>query len=680
MLDKRLREDADLDVAREAPGRRGREDDAGEAAPRHGSNAQFRELDEMGTAFGADFSGVRIHQGDGKAEEMGAHAMTRGDDIHFAQGRGPEDRQLLGHELAHVVQQREGRVAAPQGKDGDVVADRSLEAEADRAGDAAARGEKVAPESRAKGGAAVSGAVQLFDAVDEHKAAGDDGSGHREYVWSADPKNKGKERPTEADDNLPTGKRHRLPPGGECQAPQPFEFRLTHGDIVMLSADLFDPRDSASDSLFKLAATPSSDPGKQLGTQDEIIYAIYKENPKDPRFDKLCTVEQPSAGVWWQYPKLFPDDVKKTVDNRYLRLASKNPDHFNAPMDRKQQPMDERGSSGGAYRSLHEAAIMMAYRRSHGEEDTGEAYARDAAAQHFITDAFSAGHVRTKRQSIMDYWNARYPNFFRSVKNTMVRTIAHALNQQEAAATYVVPEKTDLPLPLVGKSFRSRVRESIDSMLEGTPEASFGDIIGKVVHDVDNEEGLWVKNDLGMTWRAYGDGKMYKDDAKDENQTPEMTRQSVSLSTSDVFHAEMLGVLDRGKAARKRDEVLADVRSHTEAPARANEPKYGAEQLVPFADPDRKDDNGVQNTTASDFEDLWNLPIRSDMAKVTYGFRIRAALQPGGAFYDQLAEKGNGLEEDVSGTNPRKAFFDGFLEPFRTHVKEWMKKILADAT
>src|SRR4051794_27591712 len=70
-------------------------------------------------------------------------------------------------------------------------------------------------------------------------------------------------------------------------------FRLTHGDITALSGDYFDPRDTITvdgktepnpESLFRLASTPSTDPGKQLGTQDETIYALKHGNEHDPRF------------------------------------------------------------------------------------------------------------------------------------------------------------------------------------------------------------------------------------------------------------------------------------------------------------------------------------------------------------------------------------------------------------
>lgn len=68
----------------------------------------------METSFGTDFSSVRVHSDSSKAPEVGALAFTQGSDIHFAPGQfKPETssgQQLLGHELAHVVQQAEGRV------------------------------------------------------------------------------------------------------------------------------------------------------------------------------------------------------------------------------------------------------------------------------------------------------------------------------------------------------------------------------------------------------------------------------------------------------------------------------------------------------------------------------------------------------------------------------------------
>ena len=68
----------------------------------------------MENTLNADFSQVRIHPDSSKANEVGALAYTQGTDVHFAPGQfKPESsagKQLLGHELTHVVQQEQGRV------------------------------------------------------------------------------------------------------------------------------------------------------------------------------------------------------------------------------------------------------------------------------------------------------------------------------------------------------------------------------------------------------------------------------------------------------------------------------------------------------------------------------------------------------------------------------------------
>lgn len=96
---------------------------------------------KMEGAFGVNFSDVRVHIGP-EAAAIGALAFTWGSNIHFAQGQynphTPEGLTLLGHELAHVVQQRAGRVSNPFGSGVAVVQDHALEAEADRLGKQAA--------------------------------------------------------------------------------------------------------------------------------------------------------------------------------------------------------------------------------------------------------------------------------------------------------------------------------------------------------------------------------------------------------------------------------------------------------------------------------------------------------------------------------------------------------------
>ena len=70
---------------------------------------------EMETAFGADFSGVRVHTNQNAVQmnqDVGAKAFTHGQDIYFNSGAynpGTYDGEhLLAHELTHVLQQSRG--------------------------------------------------------------------------------------------------------------------------------------------------------------------------------------------------------------------------------------------------------------------------------------------------------------------------------------------------------------------------------------------------------------------------------------------------------------------------------------------------------------------------------------------------------------------------------------------
>jgi hypothetical protein len=75
--------------------------------------------DDMGQRFGTDFGAVRVHT-DPRADQLNravsAEAFTTGRDIFFSAGafdpHGTAGRELLAHELTHVVQQQDGAGAA----------------------------------------------------------------------------------------------------------------------------------------------------------------------------------------------------------------------------------------------------------------------------------------------------------------------------------------------------------------------------------------------------------------------------------------------------------------------------------------------------------------------------------------------------------------------------------------
>ena len=105
-------------------------------------------LNKMERAFGTSFSAVNFHINDKSSGDMGALAYTQGNDVHFAPGhfnpKTQKGQELIGHELAHVEQQRQGRVSATrQDMQGPVNDSIILEKEADIMGKKAANGEQV---------------------------------------------------------------------------------------------------------------------------------------------------------------------------------------------------------------------------------------------------------------------------------------------------------------------------------------------------------------------------------------------------------------------------------------------------------------------------------------------------------------------------------------------------------
>jgi len=144
----------------------------------------------MEDAFDFDFASVRVHEGE-QASAAGADAYAQGTDLHFAPGQydpgSSRGQELIGHELAHVVQQGEGRVATTtQYKGLEINDDVGLEAEADHWGAIAARGEAVARTGGTSGG---SSAVQrqVVQRGGDTKAAKGDDLQPDELVLTRDP-------------------------------------------------------------------------------------------------------------------------------------------------------------------------------------------------------------------------------------------------------------------------------------------------------------------------------------------------------------------------------------------------------------------------------------------------------------------------------------------------------------
>jgi hypothetical protein len=124
-------------------------------------------MQNMESSFGQDFSGVDVQSNSSRASGLSAKAFTEGESIHFAPGQfdpGTETgKNLIGHELAHVVQQRGGGVQSTGVEQSGVTFnnDQMLEQQANEWGGTAASGASVANANTHGNKQAKSGVVQF---------------------------------------------------------------------------------------------------------------------------------------------------------------------------------------------------------------------------------------------------------------------------------------------------------------------------------------------------------------------------------------------------------------------------------------------------------------------------------------------------------------------------------------
>lgn len=124
----------------------------------------------------------------------------------------------------------------------------------------------------------------------------------------------------------------------------------------------------SADATAAQAAILANDP-----TATDSWSQAYSQINDDDQYDiayNNATGGNPDIHPWWW------------SQGRYLKLAATNWDHFGA-------------NALAAYKAGHTAALQAA-----GQGNWSQAYAMEAFACHFLTDLFSAGHLRTPRKSL----------------------------------------------------------------------------------------------------------------------------------------------------------------------------------------------------------------------------------------------------------------------------------------
>jgi hypothetical protein len=258
------------------------------------------------------------------------------------------------------------------------------------------------------------------------------------------------------------------------------EVQMTFGDAVALG-DYF----RSSKQVRDLAAKP----GIGRGTRGVLLYVLWVKIHGLPKSVRL--------GQW------YDEGAASQAEQLSRLLDSSNISHFPNPRSgdtaldplQKNQRVGPDGKPFGAaatYRDAHEEAIRIAYVNGTLGRGNDDALLADGFACHFLTDSFSASHLRTPRASIKAHWDAQVPGF----RHKLIAWLADQINRQPlssvgqfdmAKRVFAVTGFPGFKTPHA--TVREAATEKLSIMLSGG-DFSFGDVVSLIAHDAEGAAGV----------------------------------------------------------------------------------------------------------------------------------------------------------------------------------------------
>lgn len=467
-------------------------------------------------AFGVPLDDVRVHTGaqaDAAARALGARAFAIGRDVFFRSGSyEPERREgqrLIAHEVVHTVQAR--GIAAPLSDETAVSQPGdALEQQADAFADAFARRLDEArtnpPSALSRSSAPQADVEGRLDAEGKTEAAGalavpplaPAPAGTPPIFRFYPPEH------VELGDAASGNESTDI----EVQFDDGTLHKLSFGQLVAL-ADVFD---SVADLKAKAALKPAI----------AVQYALSW---------KLRIGKEPAGH----------DDIKKQVRDHILEILATNLDHFG----------DE---AKGAYKKEHANALAKAFEAGAGNDQAafGEAVATEAFCQHYLSDLFAGGHIRTPRREIKDWYDTQFPRSNDRFVNNMTSSLMVYFKDHDAIPWWVPDDKVS-----------SRIKGNIVAMGGAAiATASVGDLVGAAFHNLDSS-GLQVVSDVdengnvvagGHHWEAKGDDHLH--DAGGE-MTKKMAVAAMTASRRELDAARDAGKKATGGKYMAKPDLLA---------------------------------------------------------------------------------------------------------------------------
>jgi hypothetical protein len=256
-------------------------------------------------------------------------------------------------------------------------------------------------------------------------------------------------------------------------------------------------------------------------------------------------------------------DWQRNTNKRYLALADDNYSHFSPPSVLGMTDPTSKPDNKSTWERYHEQAIaeMRGLAAAHPNASVVPfgPLTVNAFGDHFLTDAFAAGHLVNKELVLNKLQLAIY-----QPGSSDLTSAGSAFIERLAEACWARKPIRDVFSSLEEVETRLRHHWNIDTerafrkLLEGIAEQASSKVLNlvlKALHDHLNQVGVEVTNDAGdKPWRLHGDG--YLDTSKTSKTLPIMQR-AVEASVANILSPEILvSEQDPGPLSTSRHPAL----------------------------------------------------------------------------------------------------------------------------
>ena len=272
---------------------------------------------------------------------------------------------------------------------------------------------------------------------------------------------------------------------------------FSYGQIIAM-ADLFE-------SVDEMMAT-SPDQLSRIKALIERSTAYYAGNKSDPARNA------------------HDEDWETATDHRYLKLAEMNFEHFSPNFLYRNATFagaaNRHGNNKSAWEAYHQRAINEA--RAIGAASSGAKTSpllplegpltTNAFGDHFLTDAFAAGHLINK-DAIVEFWKTMFfkgADLLPEGKAFFKKLAEAAWTRGDVRTQFSALETVEKWHHLFHPNIDSadRFATLLETIAEKEPDR-IGNMVVKAIHDRLNKDGVEVFNNAGdRPWRLTGDGRM----------------------------------------------------------------------------------------------------------------------------------------------------------------------------